>query len=259
MNIMKTSCRKFKCFVYSLVLAGCFLFLNTSCGLDEFYYVDAPSVYNKQPVVDRYSDTDYTERYFEFYTNESGMTEYLDAGSDFRFLGTDIYYKIYNSYDTMLSERGNLNDSLLNNSYSSATKLIDSYKFLTLKFEGQTKAVLIPATGTNQRVYVRLSNYQNDTYRARLVIDGVEKGEPRRNPVVGGSFDFGRNAYGSSSLHKIPDSSDSDVKYRSSSSNGKWYIPMYAVAMGRDSSYTITYSNIFYLGTVCIDQNSEDN
>lgn len=256
---MKTSCKKFLCFIYSLFFAGCLLFLNISCGLDEFYYVDAPSVYNKQPIVDRYSDTDYTERYFEFYTNESGMAEYLDPGSGFSFMGTDIYYKIYNSYDSMVSERNSLNEASIKSEYTSATKLIDSYKFLPLKFDGQTKAVLIPASGKNQKVYVRLSNYQNDIYRARLVIDGVEIGVPRRNSVVGGSFDFGRNAYGSSSIHKIPVSSDSDVKYSSSSSNGKWYIPMYAVAMGRDSSYTITYSNIFYLGTVCIDQNSEDN
>lgn len=257
---MRTSCKKIECLIYSLVLAGCFLFLNTSCGLEEYYYLDSPREYNNMPSVDRYSDTDYTDRYFEFRTNETDLLDYLENDSDFRFMGTDVYYKIYNNYDTMISERSSLSSASLNNEYSAASKLIDTYKYLPLKYEGQSVLTLIPATGKNQRVYIRLSNYQNDSYSSRLLIDGVNKGALRRNPAVGGSFDFGRNAYGSSNIHKIPDSSDADVKYSSSFTNpGKWYIPLYAVAMGRDSNYSYTYSNIFYLGTVCIDQNSEDN
>lgn len=260
MTVMKTSCSTIKCIIKSLVLAGCFLFLNISCGLEEFYYVDAPEIYNKQPLVDRNSDSDYTEKYFEFYTKENSMTNYLEPGSDFRFMGTDVYYKIYNNYDTMQSERSSLNSALVNNPYSSASKLIDSYK--SLKYVGQKTALLIPASesGSNQKVYIRLSSYQNDIYRARIEIGGVEVGVPKRNLPSDASFDFGRNAYGSSSFHRIPDSADQDVKYSSSStSSGKWYICMYAVAMGRDSALQYSYSNIFYLGTVSVDQNSEDN
>jgi len=251
---MKTSCMKFKWTFFTLVLTGCFLFLTTSCGLDEFYFVESPYYYRSQPSY----DSPYTENYFSFYTYESSMSDYLDVSSPFRLIGTDVYYKIYSSYDSMVSERSSLNSAASNNDSSAASKLIDSYKYMPLKYEGQSSAVLIPATGSNQEIYIRLSNYQNDSFKAKIVIGGEDAGVPRRNNGKSGaySFDFGR----SGDADKVPDSDDTDVKYSSSStSDGKWYVSMFAVALGRDSSYSITYSNIFYLGTVCIDQNSEDN
>ena len=51
--------------------------------------------------------------------------------------------------------------------------------------------------------------------------------------------------------------SDEDVKGRAS--NGIWYVNMYAVSVGRDASYTPYYSLVCHLGSVAIDENSEDN
>ena len=40
---------------------------------------------------------------------------------------------------------------------------------------------------------------------------------------------------------------------------GKYYVAMYAVAVGRDSTFQTFYSNILYLGSVTIDGKSENN
>ena len=246
--------------VLSLV---CLFIFNTGCGLDTFYVISAPVNVVHQPY---YTDTDHAERYFSFWTNE----ETDIAG--FVFLGTDVYYKIYNSSSQMSTEVSVL-QTLASDSEKSSTapdKMMNptssgGYGYKGLEAKKFNKSVLIPSENQNRLVYIRLSDYQSlEAYSARILIGGEygtnlydsdTKVIPIRNTSDGRTFNFGR----SGDLDKVPTSEDEDVKYTSSSSDGKWYIAMFAVAVGYDATYKNYYSNILYLGSVTIDSNSYDN
>ncbi len=247
--------------VLSLV---CLFIFNTGCGLDTFYVISAPVNVVRQPY---YTDTDHGERYFSFWTNEETNID------GFVFLGTDVYYKIYNSSSQMSTEVSVL-QTLANDSEKSSTspdKMMNAttsggYGYKSLKAKGYNNQVLIPNENQNRLVYIRLSDYQSlEEFSARILIGGANgtnlydsdtKVIPVRNTSDRRTFNFGR----SGDLDKIPTSDDEDVKYTSTSTDeGKWYIAMFAVAVGYDATYTNYYSNILYLGSVTIDSNSYDN
>ena len=70
---------------------SCILLFLSSCGLDEYYEINAPYIRNNDPDY----ETEYDNRYFSFVTNDSDSG--VEAGAGFSFLGTAIYYKIYNN------------------------------------------------------------------------------------------------------------------------------------------------------------------
>jgi len=234
-----------------------------SCGLDTYIVMRNPETVVHSP---SYDTTDYAERYFEFRTNEDTGSFYPD---DFVFIGTDVYYKIYNNISTLNSERSTLVS--LSNSTSSANapvKMTDpessgGYGYQPLRCAQRRDSVLIPARpGSNQSVFIRLTDYLTmDDFAARIMVDDVPLGGgsssvPIRN-LDARTFNFGRSGNES---NKIPASGDLDVKFSSSATEeGCWYVAMFAVGVGRDVTYTTYYSNILYLGTVTITEGSEYN
>lgn len=212
--------------------------------------LDAPKNVNNQPSV----EDEYTSRYFEFYTNETGETE---------FTGTSVYYKIYNSKTTLNSETSSLN-AIANNtedSYNAPTRLMDTYKYRSLKASGLDDP-LISYSKKNKKVYIRLSDYLGqDDYSAQIKIDDkilfTENGNksiPLRNISSTATFNFG----GSKNNDKIPASDDDDVKYSSGGGeDGVWYVAMFAVAVGHETTYNPIYSNILYLGAVKIEYSDQ--
>jgi hypothetical protein len=241
---------------YLVLISFCSCLVSFSgCGLTEYYTLDAPTVTYNSP---SYTTTDYTAKYFDFLTRESGMTDYLSSSSDFVFLGTAVYYKIYNNYSTMLSRNSSISSVNTSSNYSSAaTKMIETYEYQQLGTDSGTITPLVSATGSNRRVYIRLMHYgSSNDYAAKITIAGTELAVPLR---VGNkyTFDFGRTS--SDDDNAVPVSGDDDVEYGTASSSGKWYVDMYAVAVGRDSSYTTSYSLVLHLGSVTIDQNETDN
>ena len=61
------------------------------------------------------------------------------------------------------------------------------------------------------------------------------------------SFDFTSSYY--------PVSTDSDAKIREETqNNGEWYVNLYAVTVGRDSSLASQYSSLLHLGNIKIRQ-----
>ena len=243
------------------ILSIC-LSMFSGCGLEEFFVLDSPvNVYHYS-----YYDSLYDNRYVEFSTNEnsSQMNSYLSPSSSFKFLGTAVYYKIYNDYSTMagrISSLGSLSSS--KNESAAAASMIDYYCYNHLGLKEGTKTPLIEATGNNHKVYIRISNYKekdSNEFIAEVVIDRKTSSEnklgiPRRegNRLT---FDFGRAS--KSDENAVPLETDSDVNYTSSSST-KWYIDLYAVAVGQDTSFTTSYSNILHLGSIPIDTADEDN
>lgn len=263
---MKTSCKEFKWFVFSLFLTGCF-FLTTSCGLDMVYYISSPETVYHRP---EYS-SNFEERYFEFSTNE------INDFSDFVFLGTYVYYKIYSRYDDpssssdLMSERDTLYSlSVSDNTTSAATKMIDTYKYQPLQcYDDTVKGpvpCLIPADGTGdrKRVTIRLTDYQDiSEYKARVTYkakgEEIEIGSyPIRNNAFT-TFNFGRT--GDKDKKPEKGASEEDVSYTDFEprADNTFYVALYAVAVGRDMYYTQYYSNILYLGCVPINANEKDN
>ena len=243
---------------FALLLTGCLLCFS-GCGLDEFFVLDAPvNVFHYS-----YYDSAYDSRYIEFSTNEnsSQMKSYLSASSAFKFKGTAVYYKIYNDYSTMTSRINNLSSlSSSTNSTTAATTMIDSYGYKQLGCSEGTKTPLIEATGSDQRVMIRLANYQervNDAFKAAIKVNKTLTGTPRREGNRH-TFDFGRTA--SDDGNAVPLTGDSDVEASSSASSpGIWYVDLYAVAVGQDVSFATSYSNILHLGSIPIDASSEHN
>ncbi len=244
------------------------LFLFSSCGIEKSYYLDAPVQRQTNPTVSDSGDAaSYTEAYFDFMTNDSGNA----SEGEFRYLGTAVYYKIYNSYSTMNSHISSVSSISSSTNSSSAFPRLQSYGYQELgtkDMNGDERNIspLIPAESSNQRVVIRLTNYQepdqssaewNDyAYRAKIVINNVEKYVPMRNDSTK-SFDFGRK--NSSGDYDKPKSGEDDVNYGTASKDDVYYVTLYAVAVGRDNSFTNYYSNVLYLGSVAIDASSEDN
>jgi len=235
----KAFCRKRT--IFSLILAGCLIFFNLSCGLDTFYVIDGPTNVVHKPDC---SSIDYSDNYFDFYTVDK---EYESV----KFLGTDVFYKIYKSSARLNSEADDL-ITLANKSDSTtaaAERMIQSYKFQSLRAAGHAAdSVLIPTVESNQRIVIRLNTYTN-LYPAQITIDGGENiGIPVRNLPSRPGFNFRSNV-----SDTLPKAEDVDVNTSGSSSESNiWFVSMFAVAIGQDATYSPVYSNVLYLGSVRI-------
>ncbi len=249
-----------------------------SCGLDTYYYLDAPFSDGHTTYA---STDDPTSFYFSCVTNETSSTgdnyKYFDTSSDFVFLGTEIYYKIYNNYNTMISAESQISSLITSSSsYSSAAEnIIDTRGYKTLKISTGTFSPLIKNGDSpkNRYIYIRLNDLATDstgTYGAAICVGNDSENiilksysaasalkyngtivKPRR--YINSSYGF--NFSSKDSSNPVPSSSDADITYSSSSTeSGVWYIDMYAISVGRDSSYTLSYSKPLLLGSVKISQ-----
>ena len=258
------------CLHFFFSLSVCCLLFFSGCGLDEYYMVEAPYNVRNQPT---YDTSDYAQRYFDFYTNDSGQT----ASSEFDYLGTAVYYKIFNNYSTMASAVSTITSLNSSTTYSAAAdKMIETYSYKELSYYDtssgavKTPSPFLPDAGGNKRVYIRLMNYQDGKYTAKIIIgwdgntDSLSTAAaliPRRNISDKYTFDFGRTT-SDPDYSKVPKEGDADVNYSSSFSDDDkkvWYVDMFAVAVGRDTTYTKYYSHVLHLGSVPISSALEDN
>lgn len=259
---------------FSFLFDFVFLLLFSSCGLDEYYVLDAPKTAYNEPSVSSSTYTGqtlYDSAYFDFLTSDDTNS----SDGDFTYEGTAVYYKIYNNYSTMNSHISTVS-SLSNstNASSSATKIIQDYKYVQLGTSSGSVSPLIPSSASNQRVYIRLTNYNSaPEYAARIEISSRDSSGnysvtttyvPRR---TGNSktFDFGRKynsnyQLDSSGNYIKPVEGEDDVYFSSSTSaENIWYVNLYAVSVGRDNTFTPYYSDVLHLGAVAIDATLEDN
>jgi hypothetical protein len=270
LNMNKGSKIKRKyCFEFLLSLSVCCLLFFSGCGLDEYYMVEAPYLVKNQPTYSSLFDL----RYFDFYTNDSGQT----SSSEFDYLGTAVYYKIFNNYSTMATACSAITSLNSSTTYSAAAdKMIETYGYKELSYYDtstgtvKTPSPFLPDTGENTRVYIRLMNYQDGTYTAKIIkgwdgyTDSLSVAAtliPRRNISDKYTFDFGRTSSDPDNS-KVPKEGDADVNYSSSFSDDDkkvWYVDLFAVAVGRDTTYTKYYSHVLHLGSISIDSSEEDN
>lgn len=254
---------KLKCLLSNFVFFVIPLIFLTSCGLDTYIVVDSPTIVINPP---SYTTEDFNNECFNFLTKDSSIY----YPSDFKYLGTQVYYKIYGSSSTLDSEVSYL-QNLANDSENSARApdmLLNptssgGYGYQALQSTNDSdSSVLIPYVDgkLTQNVYIRLTDYQNlEEFSARILVDGKFLGGSSVKTVPVRfendlSFNFGRTGEND----EKPVEGDLDVK-GPVPSDGVWYVAMFAVGVGRDVTYTPQYSNILYLGSVAIDSNSVDN
>ena len=239
--------------------SACLFFLNTSCGLDEYYTINGPSSIHC-PVYTASDPVTYENRYFEFSTNGDD-----ESAGDFNLDGTNVYYKIYSNLSTCESEYSALN-TLTNSTStaaSSASSMINSYSFQKLKIEGSSSDIFVSHDGQSKSVRIRLTTYletqDEKDFCALVTIDGTEEGVPVR--YYGDRFfDFVRNSTSYSAPIPRTTSYEDDVSTSTSTDDtGYWYVTLYAVTVGHDATFTSYYSPIVHLGTLAIDPTSYDN
>ena len=239
------------CHVYELffLAACCLCFFG--CGLESTYVLYEP-IGGHSPT---YFTTITEEKYFEFETQEN---KNASNPPPFKFLGTAVYYKIYNRYEPINSVASALSSANNSSDPSSAAKLLkDTYKYRQLGTDSGMGTPLITSTGADRRIYIRLTNYLNTSDPARIVIPSVGVLKPRREGDRY-SFDFGRHG----SEDRRPAEGDDDYYSSSDFSAGYdhiYFVDMYAVSVGRDENYTLQYSPVLHLGTVAVNATSEDN
>ncbi len=99
-------------------VAGIFV---SSCGLEEIFTVEEPTVVLNAPL---YSSSDSLTWYFSFKPSD-------DNGK--AFIGTDVYYKIYNDSSKLSSDRSSiLSVNTSSNSTEAAKRMIESYGYQPL-------------------------------------------------------------------------------------------------------------------------------
>ena len=135
------------------VLAGVFFM---SCGLEDTITIEPPVKTVSTPL---YSDTDYTKRYCGFETVEAKNNNIENA----KFTGTEIYYKIYNNYSNLTSQRSAITSvNTASNGTAAATKLIETYTFQTLRTypEIENIAVFVPTENNDRVIIFRPKSYK---------------------------------------------------------------------------------------------------
>ena len=251
-------------------LLSCFFlwwtFFLSSCGLDTVISINEPTITDAPPL---YNSDDYLTWYFSFTTNERNQQD--------SFVGTEIYYKIYNNSSNLVSQRNAINSvNYTSNGTAAATKMIDTYTYQPL---GTNPVIgnspFIESTGTNTDVVLRLKTYTGnesymgeniESFRACLKIAGELQTSTGGEYIVPfrigntKSFDFfdDDNDDLSGTRDVEPENGDSDFYYNSSpSSTDTYYVQLFAVGVAFDSdNLSNTYSLVLDLGSVPIKKGS---
>ncbi|MFA6936740.1 MAG: hypothetical protein WCQ67_00755 [Treponema sp.] len=247
----------------AVLSVSCFFLLSTlSCGLDTYPYLYAPSIVHQSD----YNSSDYLSNYFSFYTADSknnGLTAVT-------FKGTEVYYKIFNNYSTMTTYQGAINTLINDDDFTSAAeKIIETQGYKTIKLSTGSITPLIKQDNGNDRyVYIRLTDYNDGDLKAGICLNNTDPMSvydeayaltyngtvvyPRRNiSSKYYTFNFGGD---NTDTDVVPKEGDDDVCYsETASEEGTWYVSMYVLSVGIDTSTWIKYySKPILLGSVSI-------
>ena len=256
------------------------LFLFADCGLESFYFLDAPVTDGHS--YPTYDSSDPLSFCFRFMTAEQSEnnSQYIGSGAEFSFKGTEVYYKIYNNFNTMKSNENtidNLNTSSTASVSAAADRLLGSFRYQPLCFTGGSDVVsetpFVAASGTDRYVYIKLNDYgSSDDYKSSICIGDhsfdsfesassvMEKGIAVR-PVrkLDKPYGFNFNADDEDN-NPLPVKDDPDVNLSETpSEEGKWYVDMYAFSYGSDTTPTPSYSRVLFLGSITITESDYNN
>ena len=244
------------------LLSICLVFFNLSCGLDVLDAV-LEDPFSPQNIPNK--DSEYDASNFSFTTSR------LENSNSFG--KAYIYYKIYNKESIKNNEVDNI-ASMTNDStrrYNSATTLINTYSYKELHYASAFGASPLPLALDNdsQDIYIRLTNYSTDAFKAQISVNGKTLGIPLR--YNGKSFDFGRPADDyhekpvkisgtSSSEESATDIKRLETEVNADGNGNTFYVVLYGLFyMPTESFEKIIYSPVHYLGEVRIDSSKEFN
>lgn len=244
------------CFFSVLCIFTGIFFL--SCGLDEIISVSEPSVTYNNPL---FSNSDPLTWYFSFKTSS-------DSGN--YFIGTEVYYKIYNSSSTLTSERSSiLSVNTSTNSSAAATRMIETYSYQSLGTNISTEnSVYFPEKGSSVIFRLKTSKsadastaYSADRYRYHACVIGPSYNTHYYIPYRNGnrsSFDFFDADEDDKNKVRdvLPVYGDGDYKC-AESDKGKtfdeYYVQMFAVGISiNPETVSPSYSLVLDLGSVPI-------
>ena len=235
-------------------------FFLCTCGLDTFYYVDSPV---SDGHIASYSSADALLDYFSCRTTEQSPSEnqYMFGSGECTFLGTEIYYKIYNNFSTMISTESSVESmsSDSSSSSSSANYLIDTKGYKPLKLSSGSVFPLIKANSSpqNRFIYIKLKEPEPICISSTVMNTYV----PGKELMVGGNAVYPRRyidsnkgfSFGSDVDNPLPLQTDEDVTWSDNASEtGVWYVDMYAISIARNIDYALQYSKPYFMGSVSI-------
>lgn len=232
-----------------------FVWCGIACGLEAYVQALLPptdAIIPQSGTSDDNISGDPSARYFSFKTSETRKQGNYTPNVDslHTFIGTTVFYKIYNSFSSMDSDRRSINSA--NTELSSAGyERLESLKFQKLN-DQDAAGCLIPRANGEQSIAIRL--YTEGNYLGEISCNPANEKIPKLpKRYNGNSFDFFRkNAL---ETDKKPDQTDEDYKYNSSRDESRFYILAYAASMGFDSAYVNTYSELLDIGFISIDKN----
>lgn len=237
-----------------LLFCGIFF---VSCGLDEIIFVEEPVQLNNNPSY----DSDYLQQYHEFVSN---IPNDLESG----FLGCDIYYKIYNNLNTMISEKNSID--AVNDDESSVTPYskLEQFKYQQLKYgvvkddstELDERSGNIFFENGGSTIRLRLKTYQkseDENLRAIVKVDNaplVIEGsycQPLRYNLK--TFDFFDEWETDFDINAAPVDGDDDFSYSTSNDPDTYYVQLFAINVAWDgNTLSNIYSLVLNLGNVSI-------
>lgn len=234
-----TVVRKRICVSVFTLLACLFFF---ACGIPVYYVIEPPQADS----IPTYDTDEPSRRYFGFFCPYTSSSE----NSEFSLAGTEIYYRIYSSLEDMNADISNISRSNAEYSENGYRRMVElNYQAL---WSSTGDSPIVKKITSPRIIRVRLctegdysAEIYDETNSTRISIP-YRKGTG--NTGSGNmSFDF------TSGYH--PEQNDLDTKANESSqNNGEWFINMYAVSVGRDSSLSQHYSSLLHMGNIKIRQ-----
>ncbi|EFW37106.1 hypothetical protein [Treponema phagedenis] len=236
----------------------CFLFI--SCGLDDIFYLYPPT--NSK---DGRDVADPVERYFSFKTTDQENIQNTLSNS---FKGFEIFYRIYEDIAVCERERVEISDYNNKNPSDSLSYLLKTKKYATLQTTGSDKGFIQGVTVTppfNRYVYLRLTPFGSfnaclDLFHTYTVFPPTTPADEHLGiPIRSGSDSKEIPVERKEFFLKNIKRDDSDVL--ASTRNDKpdennitaWYVNMYTVTYGFDTSFRNIYSELLPLGYVRIE------
>lgn len=230
-----------------------------SCGLDTFYIVPAPAELQLLTIANNVPQNNFVQ----FRTNETGVA------SDFSFDGTYIYYRIFATQDACESSYTAIDAVNNDSNYETASnKIVSSYKILKYANSyGVVDDFIINYASDNRNVEIRLTNYYLPDspiadYPSYIKINGLINCYPVRSESTSinqKTFDFGwRNYSGYNEKCALPDKDSEDFD-KGTSKDGYYYIDLYAIAIGHDTTIKQYRSKPLHLGVIKVNSGASNN
>lgn len=239
--------------IFFSLIVMIYSFLCISCGLDVYYILEPPEL-EGSPADNALS------RVFTFRTNDAGNSS-MDI-----FIGTSVFYKIYNNQSSLTSDQISISSSNTQYSDSGYNKLSSlGYQQLVLSTDVDP---LIEKSTVNRSIEIRLftEGSTDNPYLAGVKVSGNYLKDGSANAIPLRINDKTFQLYSTNKTttvnnyvytNTIPLNSDEDVKYSTTfTTDDTWYVNAYAVSVGRTSTFTLKYSQLTALGSIVISKTS---